>query len=371
MANALGIISYSDSSVYVAGMQNYRPVAAFNFMGRYRLVDFPISNMTNSGMDEIQVYIKGNPKPLIEHIGRGRQYNINSKHGKLEMVPLYKENGRGQFTPDIEIFYDNLHSVKESDKDYVVVAPVNIIYKSNYDELLKDHIESGADISVLYQNIDTAKEEYIGLDVLQLNRQKGVLSIDKNLGNYKNRSLSLQTYIMSKELFVYAVETAKKTSSMYWFKDIVNDLCEEYDVRAVNYRGKFYYIYDLKSFYKTNLEVLDAKNLKAFADPNWPIYTRTYDSSPAIYMSGGTATESLICNSCEISGTIKKSIIGRGAVIGKNAVIENCMILPEAKVAANAVLKNVIVDKHARVLHKKELSGTEDEPLYIARRENV
>lgn len=372
MAKALGIIAYCDSSVWVEGMQDHRPLAAFNFMGRFRLVDVPLSNMTNSGMDDIQLYINGNPKPLFEHIGRGRQYNINQKHGKLMLIPLWKENGRRQFTPDIESYYDNLHSIESATEEYVVVAPTNIVYKANFDEMVDKHIESGADITVLYQNVDNAKEEYIGCDTLSLNKQKGVEEIESNLGKYKNRALSLKTYIMSKDVFVKAIKAAKKTSSMYWFKDIINDFCKgDYDVRGTAYRGKFYYVYDLESYFQANMALLDPENLNDFFDPKWAIYTRSYDSSPTIYLNGGNATNSLVSNSCKVSGTIKNSVVGRGVVIGKDAVVENCLLLPEAEVAAGATLKNVIVDKYAKVVKKKELEGTEEKPLYIARREKV
>ena len=116
MCNALGIITYNGLNVYVQGLQEYRPIAGFNFLGRYRLVDFPISNMTNSGIDEIQVFIKGNPRPMIEHIGDGRQYNINSKHGSLDLIPYYNEEGRGnpEFAPDVESYYNNINQIEDN-----------------------------------------------------------------------------------------------------------------------------------------------------------------------------------------------------------------------------------------------------------------
>ena len=201
MCNALGIITYNDSSVYVEGMQKYRPIAGFSFLGRYRLVDFAISNMSNSGIDDIQIYVNGNPRSLIDHVGTGRHYNINSKHGHLSLVPVYTDGGTSRFTTDISCYAENIHAVMENHNDYVVIAPANMLYKGNYEELLKQHIESGAEVSVLYQHVDNAKENYIGCDVLQMNKQRGVLSIEQNLGNYKSRYLSLQTYIMSKEIF--------------------------------------------------------------------------------------------------------------------------------------------------------------------------
>ena len=104
MCNALGIITYNDSSVYVEGMQKYRPIAGFSFLGRYRLVDFAISNMSNSGIDDIQIYVNGNPRSLIDHVGTGRHYNINSKHGHLSLVPVYTDGGTSRFTTDISCY---------------------------------------------------------------------------------------------------------------------------------------------------------------------------------------------------------------------------------------------------------------------------
>ena len=135
MCNALGIITYNDSSVYVEGMQKYRPIAAFSFLGRYRLVDFAISNMSNSGIDDIQIYVNGNPRSLIDHVGTGRHYNINSKHGHLSLVPVYSEGGTSRFTTDISCYAENIHAVLENHNDYVVIAPVNMLYKGNYEEL--------------------------------------------------------------------------------------------------------------------------------------------------------------------------------------------------------------------------------------------
>lgn len=372
MCNALGIISFTDPNVYVEGMQDYRPLAAVTFLGRYRLIDFPLSNMTNSGIDNIKVYVNGNPRSLIAHVGRGRQYNINSKRGQIELLPWYQEPtpSRHSYATDVESYYGSYHTIKEDKNDYVIIAPVNFVMPVNYNDLLSQHMESGAEISMLYQNVDDAKDHYVGLDVLQMNRQKGVLHIEQNLGNYKTRSLSLQTYVMSKEIFLNLIQEARSVSKMYWLKDIINDHCKDMDIRGISYRGKFYAITDLQSYYDSNMDILDNNYRRTFSNPDWPIYTRTNDSAPAIYLNGGNACKSLVSNGAQISGTVKNSIIGRSCKIGKNAVIENCVLLPGVSVADGAILKNVVVDKYSTIAKKKELEGKEG-PLYIGRRENI
>ena len=371
MPNTLGIVSFNHPDVYVQGLSDSRPLAAFNFIGRYRFVDFPMSNFSNSGIDHIHVYINGNPKPLIEHIGRGRQYNINSKRGSVSLVPIYPKNGFMNGMTDIQTFAGNLHSILDDSSDYVVITPPNFLYKANFDELMQQHIDSGADVSILYQNVDNAKEAYLGCDVLQLNRQKGILSIDKNLGKYKNRSLSMQTYLMSKEVFVEAIEEAQKTSSMYWLKDIISDFCQTKDVRGMLYRDYVYCIYDLKSYYDCNLAYLEKERSMTFGDPNWPIYTRSNDSSPAIYINGGNAVGSFVSNGAEIHGEVKNSIIGRSAKIENGAVIENSIISSNAVIGKDAVIKNAVIDKYAIVSKVKDLQGKPEAPVFVARREKV
>ncbi len=373
MCDALGIVPINDSVVNVKGLQKFRPVASFNFIGRYRLVDFPLSNMSNSGIDNIKLFVNGNIRPIIDHMSEGaRQYNINSKHGSLEILPYINEDGKGYVT-DIDSYYEVMDLLEANKNEYVVIAPVNIVYIADYSEYLAKHVESGADISVLYQSSDDTKEQFLGCDTVSLNRQKGVKAIEPNLGTGKTKNVSLQTYFMKRSLFMELIEAAHKESAMYWLKDIINEYIEEkdLDVRGINYKGNVYYVYDLNSYYSCNMRVLNEGNIKSLNNADWPIYTRSNDSAPTIYLKGGSASKSLVSNSCEIGGSVYRSVIGRNVKIGKGAVIENSIVSTGVTIAPNAVLKNVIVDKHAKILKKKEIIGQDDAPLYIPRKENI
>lgn len=368
MASALGIISYNDTNVYVEGLQEERPIAAFNFLGRYRLIDFPISNMTNSGIDEVQIYTTGNIRPLIKHVGSGRQYNINVKHGDIRLLPTYAKGSK--VVPDIEAFNQSIEEIEGSKKEYVVVAPVNNVYVANFNDLIEAHIESGADISILTKKVTGANEKYIGCQIVDADKAD-VKGIAINDGAKKSALLSLETYIMKKDIFVQAIKDAKATSSMYWLKDVINDYCAEKAVKAITQRGNVYCIYDLKSYYDCNLEILDAAKMKDFAKVTWPIYTRTKDSAPAIYGKNGSAVTSLVSNGAKIDGTVKGSVVGRGVVVGKGAIIEDCVIMPEVEIAAGAFLKGVVVDKFAKISKKKDIVSEDDQPIYIGRGEKV
>ena len=216
-------------------------------------------------------------------------------------------------------------------------------------------------------SVDTAKEYFLNCFTLNLNRQKGLLSIDQNHGNAKNRNIFMDTYIMKKELFIELVHKAKKTSSMYTLADIVNASCDELDIRGVSHRGYFASITDFKSYYDANISLIDFKTAQNLFDDEWPIYTRTNDSCPTQYFDTADVKNSVVSNGCLIEGTIENSIIGRGCVIKKGAVIKNSVILPAATISEDVHIENHVVDKHAKVIHAKDLTADPEKPGYIRR----
>ena len=255
MYKAFGIVSSSGRNIYVDGMQDYRPIGAFSFLGRYRVIDFPISNMTNSDIDRIQVYINNKPRSVVEHLGTGRHYNINSKRGKL--ITLFQESNidNGIYNTDIAAYMENLDCFDEINSEYVVIAPSYMVYTADYSAFLKTHIESGADITLMYHSVDNAKDHFPNCQTLNINKQKGVLSMEPNLGNAKNRNIFMDTYVMKKTLFLELVQKAHKLSSMYTLADIVREECEELDVRAYPHRGFFATLTDFNSYYEANMEL--------------------------------------------------------------------------------------------------------------------
>ena len=198
MNRAFGIINFAGNHIKVDGLQDFRPVGAFSFLGRYRIIDFPISNMSNSGIDNIEVFIRRKPRSLTEHLGTGRHYNINSKRGSLNI--MYTEHGQigDIYSTDITAYMENIECLEEMPHEYVVIAPSYMVYKADYSEFLDAHIESGADISMMYHSVDNAKDAFLNCNALNINKQKGVLAIEPNHGNAKNRNISMDTYVMKK-----------------------------------------------------------------------------------------------------------------------------------------------------------------------------
>ena len=368
MAKAFGIINTTGNHIWIEGMQDYRPIGAFSFLGRYRVIDFAMSNFSNSDIDRIHVLAGSKPRSLTEHLGSGRQYNINSKRGNVQILFAENTSRYSIYNTDIAAFAENMDdSIKKMREPYVVIAPSHMVFKQNFKKLVNDHAESGADITLLYHSVDNANTSYLNCDFLTLNRQKGVLSIAKNRGLEAQRDIFMDTYVMKTELFIELIQKAQEVSSMYTLSQIVSLSCEELDIRGYAHEGYFAAITDLKSYYDANLSLLDIEKAEALINTKWPIYTRTNDSCPTQYFADANVKHSVVSNGCLIEGTIENSIIGRGCTIKKGVVIKNSVILPDTYIEENTIIENQVIDKHTRLLHCKELIAIADAPGYVRR----
>ena len=224
MYKAFGIVNSSSKNIRVEGLEDYRPIGAFSFLGRYRVIDFPISNLSNSDIDRIQIYVQEKPRTLVSHIGTGRHYNINSKSGRLQILFSDTAKRNDIYNTDIAAYYENLECIEAMHHEYVVITPDYMVYSADFSTLIEQHIDSGADITLLYHSVDNAKEAYLNCNILNLNKQRGVLSIEPNHGNAKNRNIFMDTYIMKKDLLVDLIKKARATSSAFTLADIINEL---------------------------------------------------------------------------------------------------------------------------------------------------
>ena len=365
MNTAFGIIQPSRRDFYIEGMGDFRTIGAFSFMGRYRLIDFPISNMTNSEIEQIQVYIKRKPMTMVEHLGSGRHYNINSKRGKLHLLFSQSTSEHDIYNTDIASYVDNMQSILDMNQQYVIIAPSYMIYRADYSELLDQHVESGADVTLLYHTVDNAKDAFLNCNTLTLNKQKGLLSIDQNHGTAKNRNILMDTYILKKDLFIDLVKRAKKTSSLYTLADILNDSRNDLDIRGVSHRGFFACINNLQSYYEANLSLINSDLVSDLFKEDWPIYTKTNDSCPTRYFETAKVTSSVISNGCQIEGTVINSVIGRDCIIKKDTVVKDSIVLAGAVIEEGVHVEKYIIDKRAHLTHIKDLSAPCDSIGYV------
>lgn len=370
MIKALGIVNIENSDVKVSGLQQSRTLSAISIFGRYRMIDFILSNYTNSNINEIHVYCADKPRSLIEHMGTGGQYNINSKRGKLRIL-LGESECSKMYNTDIENFVQNLHHVTESNKEYVVVAPSYMLYRANFQEMIQAHIENKSDVTILYKSVDNAKEAFQNCDCLTLNDEKRITAIEKNRGKYKTRIISTEAYVMHKSIFIQLVKEAYETSSLYWLRDILIDHLEDMKIDGYPLKGPLVCINSLQSYFDVSMAFTKKEGAALLRNPHWPILTITNDSAPTVYGENSEVQSSMIANGCQIDGHVEECVIGRNVVIKKGAVLKRCVILHSAQIGEGVYLENVVVDKKATISKVKKIVSQENVPFYVKKRDKI
>ena len=371
MSKVLGILNFEPSYVHVRGLEEFRPISATSILGRYRVIDFMLSNFTNSGVEAIKVFIKNRPRSTVEHITH-TSYNLNSKRGKIQLLHGDVDYSNNEiFNVDVQAFKTYMQFVDVENPSYVIIAPSHFIFKQDFSELLDYHCKSKNDITVLYQNAKNTDKEYLMGDLLSIDDNKRITAFHKNRGKYKSGNVSLETYVMSTLTFKQLVEEATMTSSLYSLSDIVSDCARAMKIGAYQHRGFCACISTLNAYYEANMQIKKEKELLNLINDDWPIYTMTNDSCPTLYKSGAKVSGSIIANGCQIEGTVINSVVGRNVIIKEGAVVKDSVILPDTFIDKNVKMDYAVVDRLSIITHIKDLKGTREEPIYIKRGDRI
>jgi glucose-1-phosphate adenylyltransferase len=366
MSEALGIINFERHNVHIAGMDDYRPVPAMSFLGRYRTVDFMLSNMTNSGIENIKLLIKDKPRSLIEHLRLGTQYNINSKRGQMQILYSDVLEDSGIYYHDVNAFMQNMQTFEESTEKYVVIAPSYMIYIVDFRTVLQQHIASGADVTLLYHQPNSLNE-FLGCCNVTINENGRVTDIDEIRSKSAKANVMLECYVMSRQLFIKLVREASALSSLFDLKDYLKVMTPSLNIMGYKYEGYVGCMNTFNAYYRINMEMINHEKAKELFHSDWPIYTRTNDSAPAFYSKEAHVKNCLIANGCEIHGDLENCIVGRAVSIGRGCVLRNALILPKTTIGEFIHIENAVVDKHVTLENKKEVIGTANRIAYIRR----
>ena len=371
MNKIVGLLNFEPNYVNVEGLENYRPISGTSILGRYRVCDFMLSNFTNSGIDAVKVYIKKQPRTIVEHIQK-TNYNINSKNGFIHLLFSESSNSHDDFyNVDIQAFNTYMEFIDVEQSSYVVIAPNHFIFKQDFSELVNYHIRSKNDITVLYQHVTNSDKNFLMCDVVDIDKNKKITMFHKNRGRFKTNNISLETYVMDTLTFKKLVAEAAQVSSLYSLSNIIADCTKVMKIGAYQHYGYCACISTLKAYYECNMRLRQEKELNKLMDEDWPIYTMTNDSCPTLYKEGAKVMSSLVGNGCQIEGTVINSVIGRNVIIKKGVVIKDSIILPDTLIDRNVKLDFAIVDRKAIVSQIKELKGTKDKPIYIKRGDRI
>ena len=372
-ANALGILFPNSYDSLVPDLVSERLMASIPFASRYRLVDFILSSMANCGIDNISLIVRRNYHSLMDHLGSGREWDLTRKNGGLNLVPPYAEKTVSIYNGRVEALAGILDFLKEQKEKYVVMADTNLAVNFDFNALIEAHMASHADVTVAY------KEEPLPIDLIE-HRDIGkslyyTLAIDNGRVTkmYMNSSepgmqnISMNIYIIDRELLISQINTAYVRGQVYFERDILAPQLERLNVQAFRYDGYVARISSMKSYFNENMKMLDDVNVDALFSAGNPIYTKIRDDNPSRYINGSKAVNIMAADGCIIEGEVENSIISRGVIIEKGARVCDSVLMQGAVVRSGASLAYVIADKNVTINQDRMLMGHLTYPLAIAK----
>ena len=374
-ANALGIIFPNAYDGYVPELVTERLMASIPFAGRYRMVDFILSSMVTSGIDNISVLVRNNYHSLMDHLGSGREWDLTRKNGGLSIFPPYSEKGMKIYAGRIDGIASILETLKDQKEKYVVLADSNIAVNFDFKAMLDAHIASGADVTVAYakEEIPQAMMNNSDFTNLYFTFKLNDGRVEEMFINSKEsgvQNLSMNIYILDREFLIKEIESAFVRGLVYFERDLLAPNTDKINIQAYEFTGYKARICDMKSYFDENMKLLKDANLDGLFSGN-PIYTKVRDDNPTRYIAGAKGKNSLVADGCVIEGIIENCILFRGVKIEKGAKVKNCILMQDTIVEAGANLDYVITDKNVKITVAQEVHGNENFPVFIGKRRIV
>lgn len=361
----LGLIFSNIHNSEVFEVTEHRTIASTPVGGRYRLIDFSLSNMTNAGINSVGIVTKNNYQSLMDHLGSGKEWDLARKRGGLVILPPYGVSDK-VYSTRLEAIKGFTSFINFSNADYVVLTDCYHVCNINFKDALKFHLSNEADITCIYHKHVVSNEEFSESKIFTIDDNNKITKMAFGLKPDGISNVSIDTWIMKKSLLLDLIKEAINTNAKSFNRDILHRNLNNYKMLAYEHKGYFGSIYDLNSYFKVNMDLLN-KGIRGeiFFAPTRPIYTKVRDSAPTKYVSGNKVVNSLIADGCEIEGEVYNSIIFRGSRVGKGCVVKNCILMQDTIVSDNTALEYIITDKNVKIINKKEIKGNINDLVYV------
>ena len=346
---AIGMILAGGSSRRIKSLTKNRAVAALPIAGNFRGIDFALSSMTNSHVQNVAVFTQYNSRSLTEHLSSSKWWDFGRKQGGLTIfTPSITDDNNLWFRGTADAMYQNLSFLKKSHEPYVIIASGDGIYKIDYGKVLEYHIEKQADITVVVKDLpDGFRSERYG--VVKMDEDGRISDFEEKPIIASSNTVSCGIYILRRRQLIELIEKCAAEDR----HDFVSDILVRYrDVKAIyGYRLDTYWsnIASLEDYYRTNMDFLK-KEVRYFFMMDYPvIYTKADDLPPAKINMGSNIKNSLIASGAIINGTVEDSLIFKKTFIGNNCYIKNAIILNDVYIADNSHIENCIVESHSTI----------------------
>lgn len=365
----MGLINLTKKGNPNISKLNYgRPIASTPIGGRYRVIDFALSNMVNSGITNIGIFAKEKYRSLTDHIDSGKDWDLSRKKGGLSIFSPENTESQNIYPyrkGDIYNILCNIDYIKKSEEEYILVSPSYMVCNMDYTEALKYHKKSNNYITMIYKNIDNANNDFKGNLTLNLDKDSKVINMGSNIGAFNNANIYMEMYIMKRTDFIDAIYNLTNTGDYQYLEDFLIEAVKYKQVGAYKYDGYLKCIKSIQSYFEISKELLDINIARELLYSERKILTKEKNESPTIYTEDANVENSFIASGCVIEGNVKNSIIFRKVHIKKGSNVENCIIMQNSFIGEECNLENVIFDKNINLAKGKELRGDENYPIVV------
>ncbi len=368
--SVLGIVFANIHEEALDSLTAMRTMGSVPFCSRYRLIDFPLSNMVDSGVAKIGVVTNANFQSLMDHVGTGKPWDLSRKNDGLYLLPPFSLGSAKMWGNRIDAIYGNMNFLQQSNQSYVLMSDCNHIFSTDYSELFNAHEESGADITIVGvrgkrpKNIDSV----LSFDKIDENGRITEMSLDKDSDD--EVFYSCNTMIMKKYLLEALVTSSHSKNEISYQRNIIMANVGKLKIHAFDATDGFVGTIDsIQSYYDISMSLLEKDNRKKLFKHT--ISTKERDDMPTIYGIESSLKNCLVADGCIIDGQVENCIIFKGVKIGKGAVVKNSILMQDTSVGENAKINCIIADKNVSINDRVELAGAETFPICLSKNTRI
>ncbi len=374
MSDVMGIVYTSKDDLTLRELTSQRAVAAIPVAGRYRIIDFTLSNLVNSGVRNVGVIAQKNYHSLMDHIGSGKEWDLHTRNNGLFILPpfLTRENG-GEYSGVVEALRSNFDYLRRSQQKFAILTNSDSIMNTSFEPMIRQHIESGADITLMYKKVGMtdldfsrhSNNSHTFIDVDEENIVRD-MEVNPNAASFDN--LFIEVMLVKRTLLIHLIDQAMAHGAKSLEEDVLRPFIRSGALKVMAYRMDGYYrrIETIQSYFNFNLDLLNYDVRKELFGTT-PVYTKTRDDVPAIYREGAQVKNSLVADGCIIEGSVENSILFRGVRVARGANLKNCIIMQDSYIEGFVELENVILDKAVTVRSHGRLIGQRQYPIVIGK----
>lgn len=361
-----GLIYTGESNMQLRDLTYSRSVAAVPFAGRYRCIDFVMSCMVNTGISNVGIITQKNYHSLMDHLGSGKEWDLRRKRDGLFILPPFvtKEN-TGLYTGTVDAIRSVMGYIRRSTQRYVILTGSHTLYNTTYDDMLSQHIDEGADITIMYNDTPPYAEENRFDDMRLVLDGDRVVDMEYNSFRPSTNHTACDAYIMERTLLEFLIEDAAAHGFSDFMRDVLLKRVRDLRVYGWKYEGYVGRLNSLQTYFRHNMDVLDRDVRSDLFNPKHPIYTKVKDEVPARYTAGASARNSLLADGCVIEGEVEDSVLFRGVRVQRGAKVKNCILMQAADIGPECELSYAVLDKGVIIRAGRRLAGYESCPIII------